>query len=63
MAVDSVSEVLRIPVSTLEPTPDVVTSVESEYIRGVAKLENRLLIHLYLSKILSGEERHVLADL
>ena len=63
MVVDSVSEVLRIPASTLEPTPDVVTSVESEYIRGDAKLENRLLIHLDLPTILSGEERHVLADL
>lgn len=63
MVVDSVSEVLRIPASTIEPTPDVVTSVESDYIRGVAKLDNRLLIHLDLSRILSGEERHVLADL
>jgi purine-binding chemotaxis protein CheW len=62
MVVDSVSEVLRIPASTIEPTPDVVTSVESEYIRGVAKLDNRLLIHLDLSKILSGEERHMLAE-
>ena len=62
MVVDSVSEVLRIPASTIEPTPDVVTSVESEYIRGVAKLDNRLLIHLDLSKILTGEERHQLAE-
>ena len=62
MVVDSVSEVLRIPSSTIEPTPDVVTSVESDYIKGVAKLDNRLLIHLDLSKILSGEERHMLAE-
>lgn len=62
MVVDSVSEVLRIPASTIEPTPDVVTSVESDYIRGVAKLDNRLLIHLDLSRILSGEERLALAE-
>ena len=63
MVVNSVSEVLRIPASTIEPTPDVETSVESEYIRDVAKLDNRLLIHLDLSRILSGEERHVLTEL
>jgi purine-binding chemotaxis protein CheW len=62
MIVDSVSEVLRIPASTLEPTPEVVTSVDSDYIRGVAKLEDRLLIYLDLSRILSGEERKVLSD-
>ncbi len=63
MVVDSVSEVLRIPASTIEPTPEVVSSIDSDYIRGVAKLEDRLLIYLDLSKILSGEERETLAQL
>ncbi len=62
MIVDSVSEVLRIPASTIEPTPDVVTSVDSDYIRGVAKLDNRLLIYLDLAKILTGEEYKMLAE-
>ena len=61
MVVNSVSEVLRIPASTIEPPPEVVSSIESEYIRGVAKLDDRLLIYLDLSKILTGEERNVLA--
>jgi len=62
MIVDSVSEVLRIPATTIEPTPDVVTSVDSDYIRGVAKLDNRLLIYLDLAKILTGEEYKMLAE-
>ncbi len=62
MIVDSVSEVLRIPATTIEPTPDVVTSVDSDYIRGVAKLDNRLLIYLDLAKILTGEEYKLLAE-
>lgn len=62
MIVDSVSEVLRIPASTIEPTPEVVTSVDSDYIRGVAKLDNRLLIYLDLAKILTGEEYKMLAE-
>jgi purine-binding chemotaxis protein CheW len=55
--------VLRIPASTIEPTPEVVSSIDSDYIRGVAKLEDRLLIYLDLSKILSGEERKTLAQI
>jgi purine-binding chemotaxis protein CheW len=62
MVVDSVSEVLRIPASTIEPPPEVVSSLDSEYIRGVAKLDDRLMIYLDLSKILSGEERKTLAQ-
>jgi purine-binding chemotaxis protein CheW len=56
MVVDSVSEVLRLPASTIEPPPDIVTGVNSEYIKGVAKLEDRLLIFLDLSKVIDVEE-------
>lgn len=55
--VDSVSEVLRIPASTVEPPPPVVSGLESEYISGVGKLEDRLLILLDLNRLLSNEER------
>lgn len=56
MIVDSVSEVLRIPVSTIEPPPDIATGMNADYIQGVAKLEDRLLIFLDLSKVINLEE-------
>lgn len=59
--VDRVREVLRIPSSITEPTPYLTRSVKSEYITGVAKLENRLLILLDLEKILSLEEKEELS--
>jgi len=58
--VDSVSEVLRIPSSTVEPPPPVVSGLESEYISGVGKLEDRLLILLDLDMLLSHEEKQTL---
>ncbi len=61
--VDSVSEVLRIPAATVEPPPPVVAGVESEYISGVGKLEDRLLILLDLDKLLSGEDIEALAQM
>lgn len=54
--VDAVREVLRIKESTIVPPPAVVAGVGSEYMRGVGKLEDRLLILLDLDKLLSEEE-------
>lgn len=59
--VDAVSEVLRIPASTVEPPPPVVAGVESDYVSGVGKLKDRLLIMLDLDKILSTEDMDMLS--
>lgn len=62
MIVDSVSEVLRLPASTIEPPPEIVTGVNSEYIKGVAKLEDRLLIFLDLSRVIDVSEIAAMAN-
>ena len=61
LIVDSVSEVLRLSEDAIEPAPPVVAGIDSEYIRGLGKLDGRLLILLDLSKILTKEERKELA--
>ena len=53
IVVDAVSEVLRLPASTIDPPPPIVAGIDSEYIEGVGKLENRLLILLDLEKVLA----------
>lgn len=60
---DSVSEVLRIPANTVEPAPAVVSGLDSDYISGVGKLEDRLLILLDLDKLLSSEDMENLAGI
>lgn len=62
MVVDGVSEVLRVQAAAVEPPSPVVTTIESDYIRGIAKLEARLIILLDLDKVLSVEEKHQLRD-
>ncbi|AQS59853.1 chemotaxis protein CheW [Desulforamulus ferrireducens] len=57
MIVDSVQEVLRIPVNTIEPPPPVVNGVDAAYLRGIAILEERLIILLDQNKILLDEEK------
>ena len=61
--VDEVNEVLRIQSSIIEKAPEMTTSVESAYINGVAKLENRLLILLDLDKILTTQEERELEEI
>lgn len=53
--VDSANDVIDIPVSSIENQPNVVGSVEVDFISGVAKIENRLLILLHLDKVLNPE--------
>lgn len=55
--VDAVSEVLRLPASTVEPPPPVVAGVDAEYISGVGKLDDRLLIMLDMDRLLSRDEK------
>ncbi len=62
LKVDAVSEVLRLPADTVEPPPAIITGVESEYIKGVGKLDGRLLILLDVAKILTCTERDALGN-
>jgi purine-binding chemotaxis protein CheW len=61
MIVDGVSEVLTIPEQAIEPAPAITTTVESNFITGIAKLEGRLIILLDLEKVLSPQEQAALA--
>ena len=56
LIVDGVSEVLRLPASSVEPPPDVLSSVNPEYIHGIGKIDTRLVILLDLERVLSKDE-------
>ncbi len=49
--VDRVHEVLRMDSSIVEPAPAMVCSIDSDFIAGVGKLPDRLLILLDLHKL------------
>lgn len=54
--VDSVSEVLRIPADTVEPPPRL-GKVEREYVSGVGKLDDCLLILLDVDRLMDDSEQ------
>ena len=63
MIVDAVSEVLRVSDETIEPPPPMVTTIDSSFITGIAKMEKRLIILLDLAKVLSIHEQSALSAL
>jgi len=56
MLVDAVSEVLRIPVNTIEPPPEIISGLDAQYISGVAKFNDQLIIILDLDMVLIKED-------
>ncbi len=56
--VDRVNEVLRISADIVDPAPQMVLSggVDGDYVQGVGKLDDRLLILLSLERLFSDEE-------
>jgi len=56
MIVTAVSEVLTVDDSVIEPAPAIVTTINSAFIAGIARIDSRLVILLDLNKILSKEE-------
>ena len=58
--VDEVSEVLRISADKVEPPPKL-GQVEREYVQGIGKIDERLLILIDLSPLLSDREHSQIA--
>ncbi|GBD95520.1 MAG TPA: chemotaxis protein CheW [Nitrospirae bacterium] len=52
LIVDSVSEVLRIPSDIVEPSPPVTSNTSRMFIKGIAKLEKRLIILIDIDKLM-----------
>jgi len=61
LIVDSAYDVIDVPAQSIQPPPVIIGGVRSEYIRGIAKLEQRLLVLLNLDRILSAEELNQLS--
>jgi purine-binding chemotaxis protein CheW len=57
LIVDEVSEVLRVPETSVTAPPQYVRGLAAEFIRGIVRLETRLVVLLDLERILSSQER------
>jgi purine-binding chemotaxis protein CheW len=63
MIVDQVVEVFRINVAEVLQAPDITKTVDSYFINGVAKINDRLVVLLNLERTLSPEEARELGEM
>lgn len=61
--VDEVTEVARISKSMVEPTPPLVGSIGQEYILGICKYDDRLIILLDIDRVVYEGEKYSESDL
>ena len=62
LVVDGVEEVIHVPKKDIDPAPSAARGKNADFITGMAKLGERLIIVLEITKILSQEERTALAE-
>jgi purine-binding chemotaxis protein CheW len=63
MMVDAVDEVLTVPASSIEPVDEMVVSVDAQFLAGIVRLEDRLIILLDQEQVLSAGEVSLLNTL
>lgn len=59
---DSVQEVINLDDSQIEPAPQIGTRINTEFIRGIGKQEERFIIILDIDRIFSEEELTAVAE-
>lgn len=61
--VDDVTEVIPVPRTEIQPPPRVIKGVESNYLHGVCRHRDEILMILNLDEILSADEKISLSEL
>lgn len=56
LIVDSATDVLDIDPASIDPSPEIVGDIDVTFVKGVAKLESKLLVLLDLARVLSFQE-------
>lgn len=60
IVVDVVSEVRDIEAENIETAPDIVAGISKRYIKGLIKIDGRIIIFLNLGTILTEEEKKLI---
>ncbi len=61
--VDEASQVIKIDDADIEEAPDIIKGADRQYISGVGKVADHIVILLNLEKILSDEEQKAVNDI
>ncbi|MBF8984589.1 purine-binding chemotaxis protein CheW [Lutibacter sp. B2] len=61
--VDEASEVISLNENDIELPPDMIASVERQYITGIGKLKDKIIILLDLEKIMTNDENAMISEI
>jgi purine-binding chemotaxis protein CheW len=59
LLVDAVSYVIKIPGDSVEPAPEEVLEIDTDYITGIGKIQDRIIILLDLERLLKREKLEI----
>jgi purine-binding chemotaxis protein CheW len=62
LVIDDVSQVIDVTDDMLSSPPEIISGIVKEYIKGIIKLEKRIVIYLDMARILSFNERKALNE-
>jgi len=62
LIVDSVSDVLQIPEESISATPSFGAKINTEFIRGMGKVGDNLVMVLVVDRVLSDNEATIIKD-
>ncbi len=63
IVVDAVLETTKLPSSAIEPISQIASSVDTQYVRGIGKIDDRIIILLDINKVLSNKESSALKSI
>lgn len=56
LIVDSVSEIIKLDEESIEPPPEMISSIGAEYVSGLGRNKERLFVLLEIEKLLKPDE-------
>ncbi len=62
LIVDAVSDVLHLPEESIAATPSFGTKINTDFIKGLGKVNDRLVLVLDIDKVLSEEEAALVSE-
>ncbi|MFK5891887.1 MAG: chemotaxis protein CheW [Pseudomonadota bacterium] len=63
VVVDKVLQVIEIPDTNIEPAPSLGATIQTDFIKGMGKIDDDFLIILDVVQVLSGDEMTMMQDM
>lgn len=57
VVVDSVTEVARVSETAISPPPEYIRGLSAEFVKGIVRMNDRLIVLIDIERILSSQER------